>query len=260
MAAILVSSPGSPAPAVSTSTAASTSTAVAPANVISSTTSAVQAAIGSAAAVANGDSIFTCAADSGQIRTDGAGVNYRISCSSDTLGVSYATHSVPNGFNDCFDYCDRSMAIDGQVCTAFTFQADNHAVDGVGSGICTMRNRANQDFTSANNQHVAAIVTAQAATSPPSQRPANNDNSGETPQEPTSTSSDIQGTLLSLFSSSSSILNIIFVRIHQQVLVLNTLLGSTSSPGTIAMVVNFPTSRHCIQGSTWQQLEASHLA
>lgn len=158
VAAILVSRPSTP---ITTSSIGS------PANVISSVSSAVQAVVSSAAAVANVVTAFTCANDDGQIRTDGAGTNYRIGCSSDTLGANYATHSVTNGFNDCFAFCDNSVAIDGQVCTAFTFQSDSHAAGGVGSGTCSMKNRANQDFTPANSAHVAAIVTVQAA-SPPS--------------------------------------------------------------------------------------------
>ncbi|OQO12417.1 hypothetical protein B0A48_03059 [Cryoendolithus antarcticus] len=110
------------------------------------------------AATATGTNAFTCAANNGQTITDAAGIQYIISCGSESSSGSYASYGATTSFNDCFNNCDINyQAPGGTNCTAFTYFGGNN---GVGGGTCFVKNELGETFLPGNAQLVGVIKMA----------------------------------------------------------------------------------------------------
>ncbi|GAB7357426.1 hypothetical protein MBLNU459_g8352t2 [Dothideomycetes sp. NU459] len=80
---------------------------------------------------------FACPTVDSQTVTDAAGGIYTMGCQRDTGGGASYNFNTPNGFDDCYAYCDQIAN-----CNAFSFVSTTGNTTGVGAGICYIK--ANQ--------------------------------------------------------------------------------------------------------------------
>nr|OQO17139.1 hypothetical protein B0A51_16182 [Rachicladosporium sp. CCFEE 5018] len=151
-------------PTVTSTTSSSTSAVTVMGPTVTTTTistamsSTISLSSSPPAATATGTNAFTCAANNGQTITDAAGVQYIISCGSESSSGSYASYGAAASFNDCFINCDINyQAPGGTNCTAFTYFGGNN---GVGGGTCFFKNELGETFLPGNAQLVGVIKMA----------------------------------------------------------------------------------------------------